>query len=201
MNPRIALAVLAAITVLNSPAEARPSTKMYQTVHSTFDVAAVPAYPTAEMPGRVGGRASAQRRNGTMTDANGGPIAGAYQQASYGEGVIGGRPSACYIRIKGRLIPYCGCAVSVEVFGKPIPDLFLAANWKKFPRAMAAAGRVAWRYGHVVLIEQAHGDGTATVYDPNSGGGLTRRHRVSLAPYRIVDPRAHSVADHSGHFL
>jgi hypothetical protein len=37
-----------------------------------------------------------------------------------------------------------------------------------------------------------NGDGTATVYDANSGGGLTRVHRVSLAGLTIVNPHGGS---------
>lgn len=84
---------------------------------------------------------------------------------------------------------FCGCGVSVRVFGRPIRSLFLAANWRRFPPASPAPGRVAWRYGHVFYIEAVHGDGTVTAYDPNSGGHLTRIHRVSLRGYHVVDPR------------
>lgn len=87
---------------------------------------------------------------------------------------------------------FCGCGVSVRVFGHPKRELFLAANWRKFPPASPAPGMVAWRYGHVFYIEQAHGDGTATVYDPNSGRHLTRIHRRSLAGYRVVNPRVYA---------
>ena len=45
-----------------------------------------------------------------------------------------------------------------------------------------------WGGRHVAVIREVHGDGTATVYDANSGGGLTRVHRVSLAGLTIVDP-------------
>ncbi len=103
-------------------------------------------------------------------------------QTSYDSGRVVAHPAGC----PGRL--FCGCGVSVRVFGHPVRDLYLAANWLKFPRARAASGMVAWRSHHVVAIEVVHGDGTATVYDPNSGGHLTRIHRISLAGLRIVDP-------------
>ena len=45
-----------------------------------------------------------------------------------------------------------------------------------------------WGRRHVAVIREVRGDGTATVYDANSGGGLTRVHRVSLAGLTIVDP-------------
>jgi hypothetical protein len=40
----------------------------------------------------------------------------------------------------------------------------------------------------VAAIWTVHGDGTATVYDANSGAGLTRIHRISLAGLVVVDP-------------
>lgn len=83
---------------------------------------------------------------------------------------------------------FCGCGVAVHVFGRPIRDLWLARNWFSFPRATAAAGMVAVRHHHVMAILSAHGDGTATVYDPNSGRHLTRIHRRSLAGYTVVNP-------------
>jgi hypothetical protein len=45
-----------------------------------------------------------------------------------------------------------------------------------------------WGTRHVAVIRSVNGDGTASVYDANSGGGLTRVHRVSLAGLTIVDP-------------
>lgn len=54
MNPKLALAVLAAISTLAAlPAEARPSGKARNQQVTVFDAAAVPAYPTAEIPGRA----------------------------------------------------------------------------------------------------------------------------------------------------
>lgn len=86
---------------------------------------------------------------------------------------------------------FCGCGVAVRVFGRPVRDLWLVQNWYRFPRAEAAAGNVAILGSrHVAYILQAYGDGTATLYDPNSGGGLTRVHRVSLRGWAVVDPRA-----------
>ena len=85
---------------------------------------------------------------------------------------------------------FCGCGVSVKIFGHPVRDLFSAANWLRFPRAAAAPGRVAvFGRHHVVEIESVDGDGTVVAYDPNSGGHLTRVHRLSLAGAVVVDPR------------
>lgn len=88
---------------------------------------------------------------------------------------------------------FCGCGVSLRIFGKSIRELWLAANWFRFPPAKAGPGMVAVRRHHVMAIIEAHGDGTATVYDPNSGRHLTRIHRRSLAGYSVRDPRAGGV--------
>ena len=83
---------------------------------------------------------------------------------------------------------FCGCGTSVRVFGHPVRNLYLAANWFRFPRTYAHAGAVAVRSHHVFYIEEAYGDGTVLAYDPNSGGHATRLHRVSLSGYAIVQP-------------
>ena len=101
---------------------------------------------------------------------------------SSSEGVIGGRPSGCPHR-------WCGCGVSLKVFGRIIPELNLAANWLyKFPSALAAAGMVAARPGHVFYIEAVNGDGTVLAYDPNSGHGALHVHNRSLRGFHVVNP-------------
>lgn len=102
----------------------------------------------------------------------------------YGEeyGRVVSHPSGCPYRA------FCGCGVSVKIFGHPIRSLFLAANWFKFPRTTPAPGMVAVRNHHVMAILAVDANGNATVYDPNSGGHQTRIHTRSLAGYRIVNP-------------
>lgn len=109
--------------------------------------------------------------------------------------VVGGRPPECYIRIKGHLIPFCGCALSVKLFGKVIPDLMLADNWRRrFPATRPEPGMVAARSGHVFqLVRHVSGD-RWVVWDANSGGGLTRIHERRIAGYSIVNPNASRVA-------
>ena len=85
---------------------------------------------------------------------------------------------------------FCGCGVSVKVFGKPVRHLYLAANWFKFPRTFPAPGMVAVRNHHVMYIMAYDGNGNATVYDPNGGRHLTYIHTRSLAGYKIVNPRS-----------
>lgn len=85
---------------------------------------------------------------------------------------------------------FCGCGVAVKVFGKPIRDLWLAANWFRFKSAQAAAGMVAVRRHHVFFILEVVGRDKVLAYDPNSGHHQTRIHLRSLAGYRVVDPRS-----------
>lgn len=83
---------------------------------------------------------------------------------------------------------FCGCGAALEVFGRPIRDLWLAANWFAFPRAAPGAGMAAVRSHHVMVIREYLGNDRALVYDANSGHHLTRLHEVSLRGYTIVDP-------------
>ena len=86
-------------------------------------------------------------------------------------------------------IAFCGCGVSVKVFGRPVRSLFPAAAYYRFPRAPAAPGMVAIWSHHVAYIEALDANGNAVLYDPNSGGHQTRRHLASLAGATIVNPR------------
>ena len=97
-------------------------------------------------------------------------------------------PSGCPSRA------FCGCGVSVKVFGHPVRNLFLASNWFRFPRTAPSAGMVAVRNHHVMYIMALDGNGNATVYDPNSGGHQSRIHIRSLAGYRIVNPHGNRMA-------
>ena len=83
---------------------------------------------------------------------------------------------------------WCGCGTSLRVFGRIIPELNLAANWRRFPPAIAASGMVAWRWGHVFYIESVNSDGTVVAYDPNSGGHVAHVHTISLRGFHVVDP-------------
>jgi hypothetical protein len=93
-------------------------------------------------------------------------------------------PSGCPAR------EFCGCGAAIEVFGKPIRDLWLAASWFKFPSASPAPGMVAVRAHHVMVIRSVVGPGTALVFDANSGHGRTQLHVRSLAGYSIRNPHA-----------
>jgi hypothetical protein len=97
----------------------------------------------------------------------------------------------------GRILPhpagcprraFCGCGAAVEVFGKPVRSLWLAANWLRFPRAAPAPGMVAARRGHVFVIREVLGGGKVLAYDANSGGHKTRLHVRSLAGFVVVNP-------------
>lgn len=110
------------------------------------------------------------------------------QEYAYDGGHVVSHPAGCPWRL------FCGCGASVRVFGYPVRDLFLAENWRRFPSAMPGAGMVAWRSGHVFVIESVNGDGTVVAYDANSGGHLTRIHTVSLSGFHVVDPHGARVA-------
>lgn len=92
-----------------------------------------------------------------------------------------GRPQGCPHR-------FCGCALSIKVFGHSVRDLWLASNWFRFPRTVPAPHMVAVRRGHVFQL-LSHVEGSKwTVWDPNSGGGRIRVHHRSIAGYAIVNP-------------
>lgn len=93
---------------------------------------------------------------------------------------------------------FCGCGAAKrlkEVWGiiveKP-RELWLAANWGRFPRARPAPGMIAYRRGHVFVIEADLGGGKVYAYDANSGQHKTRIHVRSLAGYTVVNPRGGS---------
>jgi hypothetical protein len=83
---------------------------------------------------------------------------------------------------------FCGCGAAVRVFGRPIRDLWLAANWLRFPRAAPAPGMVAARRGHVFVLESHIGGSTWLAWDANSGHHATRIHARSIAGFAIVNP-------------
>ena len=96
---------------------------------------------------------------------------------------VGGRPAGCPHS-------FCGCGASIRVFGQIVPELNLAANWLRFPRASPAPGMVAARHGHVFVLEQHVEGDTWMAYDANSGGHATRVHARSLRGYTVVNPHA-----------
>jgi hypothetical protein len=85
---------------------------------------------------------------------------------------------------------FCGCGASVRVFGRSVRELWLAANWFKFPKTVPASGMVAVRKHHVFVLEAHLGGNTWQVFDANSGGRRTRIHARSIAGYAIVNPHA-----------
>ncbi|MBW7968012.1 hypothetical protein [Bradyrhizobium sp. BR 10289] len=99
-----------------------------------------------------------------------------------GDRVIGGRPAGCPSS-------FCGCGAAIRVFGHVVPELNLASNWLRFPRASPAPGMVAARRGHVFVLEQHLGGDMWMAYDANSGGHATRLHARSLRGYTVVNPR------------
>ena len=114
-------------------------------------------------------------------------ISGAMASLASNDKILNGRPSGCPHA-------FCGCEASLYRFGRIIPQLNLAANWHRFPRAVPAAGMAAVRSGHVMILQQ-HLDGSVWyAHDGNSGGHVTREHAVSIAGYTIVDPSSASTS-------
>ena len=111
------------------------------------------------------------------------------KSAYHANTVIGARPAGCPSR-------YCGCGLSLKIFGKIRPELNLAWNWVKyFPRTSPAPGMAAARRGHVMGLLSHVGGNDWLVYDANSGGGLTRQHVRSIRGYVIVNPHASRMAN------
>lgn len=104
----------------------------------------------------------------------------------HGEAQLLPHPAGCPSRA------FCGCGASIEVFGRSIRELWLAAAWFKFPRAAPAPGMVAVRRHHVFVIREVRAPGLVLAYDANSGGRRTRIHLRSLAGYTVVNPRGSS---------
>jgi hypothetical protein len=101
------------------------------------------------------------------------------------ERTVSGRPSGCPHA-------FCGCEASLFRFGRIIPRLNLASNWRHFPRAAPAAGMAAVRSGHVMILQRQVAGNVWYVHDGNSGGHVTREHPRSITGYIIVDPSSAS---------
>jgi hypothetical protein len=97
------------------------------------------------------------------------------------ERIVSGRPSGCPHA-------FCGCEASLFRFGRIIPQLNLASNWRRFPRTAPATGMAAVRPGHVMILQQHVAGDIWYVHDGNAGGHVTREHPRSIAGYTIVDP-------------
>jgi len=92
-------------------------------------------------------------------------------------------------------IKFCGCGVSVWVFGHSIRDLWPAAAYYRFPRDRIAPGNVAiFGRHHVAGIISDDGHGMATLYDPNSGGHQTRIHQRYIGNATVVNPHGAKIA-------
>jgi hypothetical protein len=103
------------------------------------------------------------------------------------EKIVGGRPAGCPHA-------FCGCEASLYKFGRIIPELNLASNWRRFPRTAPASGMAAVRSGHVMILQHQLAGNIWYVHDGNSGGHATREHPRSIAGYAIVDPGAGSTS-------
>jgi hypothetical protein len=91
-------------------------------------------------------------------------------------------PSGCPARL------FCACGAAVEVFGRPIRNLWKASAWFKFPRSAPGYNRVAVRRHHVFVLKEHVRGNVWMVKDYNSGGHKSRYHERSIAGYTIVNP-------------
>src|SRR5512139_2895694 len=86
-------------------------------------------------------------------------------------------------RPKGCPHAWCGCWMSMHVFGKNIRDLWLARNWLKFPRTDPHAGAIAVLSrgrrggGHVGVVIRLDANGNPVIKSGNHGG------RVGVGTY------------------
>lgn len=85
-------------------------------------------------------------------------------------------------------VAFCGCGASVDLFGRPVRALYLAAAWLKFPRTSPAPNMVAARRGHVFVLKRHIQGNIWLAADYNSGGHKSRLHPRSIAGYTIVNP-------------
>lgn len=143
--------------------------------------------PCTPMAGQVSKRESKRLARGRDLERRL-PIGAALERGETQRSFVGAailpHPAGCPRRA------FCGCGAAVEVFGRPVRSLWLAANWLAFPRTSPAPGMVAARRGHVFVIREVLGNGTVLAYDANSGGRRTRLHVRSLAGFAVVNPHA-----------
>jgi hypothetical protein len=95
--------------------------------------------------------------------------------------VIGSRPQGCPRA-------FCGCALSLKLFGKIIPNLNLANNWKRFPKARKAPGMVGAKNGHVLQLKQHVKGNRWLVWTANSCGRRICIQERDIGSYTVVDP-------------
>lgn len=179
---RIAIIAMLALVCAVSNAEAR---QRHRVAHQKYDPAC-----NVSMPCEGVAKPAAQARADGMSRSEASRLA-------RGQELYDAMPFGMPTDRAGRVLPhpagcprraFCGCGAAVEVFGKPVRSLWLAANWLRFPRAAPAPGMVAARRGHVFVIRQVLGGGKVLAYDANSGGHKTRLHVRSLAGFVVVNP-------------
>lgn len=185
MNPRIALAVLAALSTLSvMPADARPIGKARNQQVTVLDVAAVPAYPVTETTGRPGRRAASPSTKRLRTADHSRRSREASPSPPEGQMAYLPHPAGCPARA------FCACGASVRIFGRSIRELWPVVAWKRFAAAEPASGNVAIekRRSHLFVLEQHVSGSDWLVSDYNSGGHLSRRHVRDISGLLVVNP-------------
>lgn len=162
------IAAIAACLVLCLPAEARPARASVQTEF-------------------CGDRYCASGQAGMVNPEQPGRVT-----RQRFDGQIVAHPTGC------PATRFCGCGAAIYVFGRNVRDLWPVSSWRRFPHASPGPGMAAVWDSHVAIIIEAHGDGTATMYDANTSVGrvkhLTLIHRRPLAGASIRNPKAAVIA-------
>lgn len=174
----IAALIAASACVSVTPAEARRSPQGVVTT-SAFDRHSVQQYTSLDVVAR---RAGVKHRHRGYKERPRIPRNYAVSKHERRDAKIMPHPEGCPAR------SFCGCGAAIKVFGKNIRELWLAANWFKFPKAEPAPGMVAVRQHHVFVILEVRGRGRVLAYDANSGGHKTRIHERRLAGYSVRNP-------------
>ena len=200
MNPRLLLIAFSLATIaMTLPAEAARGHKAIKAAHHgisgpAIDIAAVPAYPTADQA-RPGRQPRAAGRS--ATDARGAaarPPAGhqAIRRGSNEETAARipdttmlPHPAGC----PGR--QFCACGAAVDIFGEPRRDLWKVSTWYGFDRTMPAAGMVAIPHAHHLFVLDYQISGSIWMTrDYNSGKHQSRKQAHDIAGMTIVNPHS-----------
>lgn len=81
----------------------------------------------------------------------------------------------------------CSHGASVEVFGRHVRNLLLAANWLGLPRVAPALEMVAAIRGQIIVLRQHIRGYTWLAYGANSGSRRMRSHGRSIVAFFIVN--------------
>lgn len=223
MNPRIALAVLAVtctLAALTENLEARPL--KVGRAPATFDVAAAPAYPTAEMPGRAGRRAGSPAVKASRTgdrgvrEANASPVA---SLSVFGTGIIRSAKTGATAKVAPRYAARFQAYIDdLEARGAAVYYMGGIRRGRCSPASQHPCGKALdvcqdWR-GHVsgardcrlprpaemAAIAERHGlhEGAVWCGSPDYGHAQVDKTGTNCVARGTFGPRRHRIASRSG---